>query len=153
LYSKDSIHFADSLKFKTDHGRTVYGGGGIMPDVFVPQDTTAFGSYLSQLLNKGVLREVATEMYATQKQKITAMTMEDFSKYFQVTDGDLNRITAHAEKEGVKFNQKGFDRSKEYIRNYLKALIAKTKWQTDGFFFIFNQRDNVFVEAQKHWIK
>ena len=153
MYSKDSIHFADSLKFKTDKGRTVYAGGGIMPDVFVPQDTLAYSSYLSQLLNKGVLREMALELYTNNKAKIGTMTMADFSKSFQILDSDLAKMTKQAEAEGVKYNDKGFQRSKEYIRNYLKALIAKAQWKTDGFFYIFNQSDNVFVEAQKHWVE
>lgn len=151
MYSKDSIHFADSLKFKTEKGRTVYGGGGIMPDVFVPQDTTAFSSYLSQLLNKGILREKALEIVTSNKQQFQKISLEDFDKTFKISDSDLADLTKEAEKEGVKFNEKGFQRSKEYIRNYLKALVAKSIWKTNGFFYIFNQLDNVFVEAQKHW--
>ncbi|MBC7388277.1 MAG: PDZ domain-containing protein [Opitutaceae bacterium] len=151
MYSKDSIHFADTLKFKTEKGRTVYGGGGIMPDVFVPQDTTAFSSYLSQLLNKGVLRETAFELYETNKSRLTKMTLESFNESFVVSDNDLQRMVDKANVAGVKFNQKGFDRSKEYIRNYVKALIAKSVWKMDGFFYVFNQKDNVFIEAQKHW--
>ena len=151
MYSKDSIHFADSLKFKTEKGRTVYGGGGIMPDVFVPQDTTAFSSYLSQLLNKGILRETAFELYSANKAQIGKMNMQSFAKTFIVSDSDLQKMVAKAETAGVKFNEKGFSRSKEYTRNYVKALIAKSAWRMDGFFYIFNQKDNVFTEAQKHW--
>lgn len=151
MYSKDSVHFADSLKYKTDKGRTVYGGGGIMPDVFVPQDTLAYSGYLSQLLNKGVLREMALDLYTSNKTKMEAMTLESFSKSFLISDNDLKKMIKQAESEGVKYNEKGFQRSKEYIRNYLKALIAKTQWKTDGFFYIFNQKDNVFLESQKHW--
>ena len=151
MYSKDSIHFADTLKFKTEKGRTVYGGGGIMPDVFVPQDTTAFSSYLSQLLNKGVLRETAFELYETNKSRLNKMTLESFNKSFVVSDNDLQKMVDKANAAGVKFNLKGFDRSKEYIRNYVKALIAKSVWKMDGFIYVFNQKDNVFIEAQKHW--
>ena len=151
MYSKDSVHFADSLKFKTDNGRTVYGGGGIMPDVFVAQDTTAYSSYLSLLLNKGVLRESAYELYNDNKEKITKMTMESFNKNFRVSEDDLNKMVNKASGLGIQFNEKGFARSKEYIRNYVKALIAKSAWRMEGFFFVFNQKDNVFMEAQKHW--
>ncbi len=153
MYTKDSIHFADSLKFKTDKGRTVYGGGGIMPDVFVPQDTLAYSSYLSHLLNKGTLRETAQELYLANKSKIAAMTMESFSANFKISDSELQKMIQKGEGEGVKFNEKGFKKSKEYIRNYLKAMIAKSQWKMDGFFYIFNQQDNVFIEAQKHWVE
>ena len=77
--------------------------------------------------------------------------MESFDKSFQISDNDLQKMVGKANDAGVKFNSAGFDRSKEYIRNYVKALVAKSEWKMDGFFYIFNKKDNVFVEAQKHW--
>lgn len=151
MYSKDSIHFADSLKYKTDHGRIVYGGGGIMPDVFVPQDTSAYSTYLSQLLNKGILRESALDAYMANKARFKAMTLADFNKQYEITDSQLNDLVKNAEKEGLPLNAKGYERSKKYIRSYLKALIAKSAYGSDGFFYVYNNTDNVFVEAIKHW--
>lgn len=149
MYSKDSIHFSDSLKYKTDIGRTVYGGGGIMPDIFVPQDTTAFSSYLSQLMNKGLLRELASEIYNSNNKIISYMSLQQFAKDFKIMDTDLQKMTLQAEKSGIKFNANGFKRSKDYIQNYIKALVAKYKWKNDGFYFVFNQNDKVFLEATR----
>jgi carboxyl-terminal processing protease len=153
MYSKDSIHFADSLKYKTDLGRTVYGGGGIMPDIFIPQDTTAFSSYLSQLMNKGLLRELALEIHKSNRHKISSISLKQFAREFQILDTDLKKMTTQAEKLGIKYNAIGFNRSKEYIRNYIKALVAKFEWKNEGFYYIFNQKDKVFLEAQKNSIQ
>ncbi len=151
MYSKDSIHFADSLKFKTEHGRTVYGGGGIMPDVFVPQDTSYSSHYLSQLFNKGVLRGMGVEIYNAHKSSIKGTTMAQFAKTFEISNLQLEELVQNATKEGVKYDEKGFLKSKKYIADYLKALVAKSAFGTDGFFFVYNQSDNVFKEAVLHW--
>jgi carboxyl-terminal processing protease len=151
MYSKDSIHFADSLKFKTDHGRIVYGGGGIMPDVFVPQDTSASSPYLSQLFNKGILRSMAIELFNSDKSSIKRMSLAQFDSKFKISDRQLAEVAQNAIKEGIPYNEKGFEKSKKYIQNYLKALIAKSAFGTDGFFYIYNQTDNIFLEAIQHW--
>jgi carboxyl-terminal processing protease len=152
LYSKDSIHFADSLKYKTTKGRVVYGGGGIMPDIFVPQDTSAYSKYLSQLLNGGVLRSVAIEVFNANKDRFSKMTLQQFVSTYQVSDADMSLLQQKAAKENIKFDSKGFTRSEKYIRNYMKALVAKSAYKTDGFYYVFNQADNVYVEALKHWM-
>lgn len=151
MYSKDSIHFVDSLKFKTESGRIVYGGGGIMPDVFVPQDTSSYSSYLSQLINKGILREMALEIYSTSKNSFKNQKLPEFAKSFDISENQMQTVVQRATLEGLKFDQKGYDRSKKYIRGYIKALVAKTAYGSDGFYYIYNQTDNVFIEAIKHW--
>ena len=77
------------------------------------------------------------------------MSLQQFAKDFKIMDTDLQKMTLQAEKSGIKFNANGFGRSKEYIRNYIKALVAKYKWKNDGFYFVFNQNDKVFLEATR----
>lgn len=148
-FHADSIKFVDSLKFKTVHGRIVYGGGGIMPDYFVPRDTTAFTHYLIDLFNQNVIREYTLNYYAANKSSLSKMEFADYKKNFQVTESMLADLKALATKSGVKHNEKEYAISKEYIRTNMKAYIARSVWGTKGFYPIYNETDEIYREALK----
>ena len=150
-FHPDSSLFADSLKFKTLHGRAVYGGGGIMPDVFVPRDTTELSPYLSQLYNKNVLREYTLGYYRDHRKELEKMPFDKFNQNFKVTDAMLEQVLKIAEKESVKYDEAQFKRSKNIIRNNLKAFIARSVYGNAGFFPVLHQSDEEFQQALKQF--
>ena len=141
LMSADSIHFADSLKcFTLKKGRTVYGGGGIMPDYFVPVDTTLFTKYHSQLSNKGVLLKVHFQLIDTYREEWTKK-YEDYSvfcKKFELDDTMMQQLIAEGEKEGVKFDEEEYKKSESLIKLQLKALIARDLWDMNEYYHTIN---------------
>jgi carboxyl-terminal processing protease len=104
LYSADSIHFPDSLKYKTPNGKIVYGGGGIMPDIFIPLDTTKYSSLYGEMFRKGIFSGFTLDYMNSNREllKTKYPTIEDFKKNFVVTDEMLNSVMKYAHKEGVK---------------------------------------------------
>jgi carboxyl-terminal processing protease len=156
FFHADSIHFNDSLKFKTSKGRTVYGGGGIMPDIFVGRDTSEHTKYLMELFNQNVIREYTLNYYQNNKATLSAMSFEDYFKSFTVTDAMLKDLVDLATKTGVKYNDTQFKRSKDFIKNNVKAYIARSAWGNKGFYQIYNLKDEIynkglssFKEAEK----
>lgn len=147
LFNPDSIKFVDSLKYETNKGRTVYGGGGIMPDYFVPLDTTMNSSYLFGLFTSNVLREYTLHYYENHKEKLEKMEFDDYRKHFVVTEAMLKDLVAIAERSGVKFDEQGFNRSKPLIKNYIKAFIARSIWNNAGYYPILNEQNEIFQKA------
>lgn len=147
LYTSDSIKFNDSLAYKTDKGRVVYGGGGITPDYFVPLDTTQNTRYLNRLFSTNSLQEYTVKYAQENTEAIYEMGFEDYRSSFVVTDQMLDDLVEIAEGNKLKFNQKEFTRSKELIKLLTKAYIARGIWDNDGFYPIFNQQDEIFMKA------
>lgn len=147
LTNADSIHFADSLKFYTlRRHRVVYGGGGIMPDHFVPLDTLTYTKYHRQLVAKGIVNE-AVLRYIDNNRKSLKKTYPTFSKYrdnFNVPEKLLADIRSAAEKKEVKPKDDEEDkRTTPYLCNQLKALIARDLWDMDEYFCIFNETSDI----------
>ena len=147
FFSADSIEFEDSLKFKTKKGRTVYGGGGIMPDFFIPRDTSDITPYYNKLFAKSLIRKYSIELFNKYKKKLSKMSFDEFDKSFNVTDADLSILNNLAEKEGIKFDQKQYIKSKESIRNQLKARVANSAFGSNEQFIIFNENDSEIQQA------
>jgi carboxyl-terminal processing protease len=147
----DSIRFNDSLKFKTSKGRTVYGGGGIMPDYFVPRDTSAFTPYLIDLFNRNVIREYTLNYYTQNKNSLKNMSLEAYRKQFVVSAEMKQEIIKLAEKSGVVYKEKEFAKSWPYIETNVKAFIARGAYGNNGFFSIINDQDEVLQQALKLW--
>ena len=147
FFHADSIKFVDSLSYKTINGRVVYGGGGIMPDYFVPFDTTLNSRYLGGLYNKNIIREYALDYSDANKAKLTAMQFEDYNKNFVVTEKMLTDLKALATKNGLAYDEKQYNRSKPLITNTLKAFIARNVWKDEGFFPVMAKQDDVLQKA------
>jgi len=147
VYSSDSIKFNDSLVYKTDKGRIVYGGGGIMPDHFVPLDTTENTRYLNRLFSTNSIQEYTLKYAQENREALEKMGFEAFKGSFEVSDKMLNDLVATANANGLKFNQKEFNRSKRLLKQLTKAYIARGIWDNDGFYPIFNEQDEIFKEA------
>ncbi|MFD1188096.1 S41 family peptidase [Pontibacter rugosus] len=150
-FHPDSSLYVDSLKYKTLNGRPVYGGGGIMPDVFVPRDTMELSHYLSQLYNKNVIREYTLNYYRKHRSSLEKMPFEKFNKNFEVSEKMLQEIVQMAREAGVDYNDAEFKRSKNLLRNNLKAFIARSVYGNDGFFPVLHQTDEELQQALKHF--
>jgi carboxyl-terminal processing protease len=151
VYSADSISFSDSLKFITAGGKTVYGGGGIMPDIFVPVDTTYRSAYLAELTYKGIFNQFAFEYVDKQRTKLNKFnSVEQFDKEFNESQA-LDYLISYAEQKGIKKDLAGIKISEEIIKNRLKASIARHIWQNDGFYYIINKSDNTLIKAIKEF--
>jgi len=141
MMSADSIHFPDSLKCSTlKKGRTVYGGGGIMPDYFVPVDTTLFTKYHSRLSNKGVLLNVHFQLIDAHREEWTKKYPDYavFSRKFELSDKMMKRLIAEGEKEGVKYDEEQYRKSEPLIKLQLKALIARDLWDMNEYYHTIN---------------
>ncbi len=150
MVSADSIHFPDSLKYKTlVNKRVVYGGGGIMPDVFIAADTSYVTTYFSKLAAKNVLNTFTLEYYDKNREKIKSdySTFEKFNSNFQFSDEDIKTLIEEGEREGVKYDEEQFNRSKKEMLLILKGLIASNMWQTTQYFQVINSNDIVIEKA------
>jgi carboxyl-terminal processing protease len=153
FFHADSIKFNDSLKFKTSKGRIVYGGGGIMPDIFVPKDTTEYTSYLVDLFNKNILREYTLDYYTNNKKELSAMKLEDFKTKFNISEQMLNDVISLAGKSGIKFKENEYNKSKAFIKLNLKAYIARSLFGNNGYSIIMNEGDEIYQAAIKQFPK
>lgn len=150
LQSADSIHFADSLKYTTLRlHRTVYGGGGIMPDVFVPLDTTQYTDYHRRLVAKGIIPQFALRYVDKNRADLKAQypDAQKFIKEFSVTDEMLNSLVDAGKAEKVDFDKSQFNKSKEMLRTFVKAAIANDLFSTGAYFQIVNEQNNIYKEA------
>ena len=141
MMSADSIHFPDSLKCSTlKKGRTVYGGGGIMPDYFVPVDTTLFTKYHSRLSNKGVLLKVHFQLIDTHRDEWSKKYPDyaTFNRKFELSDKMMKQLIAEGEKDGVKFDEEQYKKSESLIKLQLKALIARDLWDMNEYYHTIN---------------
>lgn len=156
FFHADSIKFNDSLKYETTLGRTVYGGGGIMPDYFVPVDTSMITSYLRSLWNKNTIREYALNYYNDNRKALEKLTFQQYNKTFIVSDKMLKDLIAEGTSEGVKYKEADFNRSKQYIRAQVKALIARSTWQKNNsngknneYYQVMAETDEIYQQAIK----
>ncbi len=145
----DSIKFPDSLKYYTPNKRVVYGGGGIMPDIFIPLDTSYYSDYYSNLLRKGVLYQYTIKYVDNNRADLKAkyLTLKDFEDKFNIDNSFLEKLVDFCDKQGVKKDEKGFNISKEFIALNLKALIARNLWNVDAFYQIFDSKDVTLKKA------
>lgn len=147
IYSQDSIKVNDSLVFKTDKGRTVYGGGGITPDYFVPLDTSENSSYLIRLSNSNSLAEYSLAYSDKYRDVLEKMSLKDFTETFKVSAQMHEELNAVAKANGVSFDEADFQKSKDLLDIYLKAFIARNLWKTNGFYQVYNQQNEIFQQA------
>ncbi|MGC9151572.1 MAG: S41 family peptidase [Microbacter sp.] len=146
----DSIHFADSLKYKTLRlGRTVYGGGGIMPDVFVPLDTVHFTAYLRNMIAKGVVNKV-TMSYIDQNRNTILRdypTFKSFDQHYAVPDTLFKQLIQAASDAKIPFVQSEYDLSKDFLDVQIKALIANDLWDRTAYYRIINSQNEMVQKA------
>jgi carboxyl-terminal processing protease len=148
LFSADSIHQNDSLQFRTASGRLVFGGGGIMPDIFVPADSNKFSDYFNAINNTGTLIQFSY-VYADQQraQLERFKTAEAFVKGFQVDAALVQALIAYAKSEGIENKGEAYKKDLDTIRLYLKANIGRQLFSNEAFFPVIQQRDKTLIKA------
>ena len=150
MMHQDSIHFADSLKFKTVSGRTVYGGGGIMPDIFIPVDTTYRSTYLNRVFYKGLVNDFSFS-YADKHRASFASykTNADYVKNYTPPQALLNEFVEFAVKNGIPKNDAQLKKSKAYLLSQIKALVGRNLFDNEAYYPVILKEDKVFAEALK----
>ena len=147
LMNADSIVYADSLMFKTDMGRTVYGGGGISPDVFVPMDTVGLSDYFRSLSYGGIFRNFGFNHVDANRDLYRYDSYVVFDNEFEVSDELMNEMIEYAERESIEFDQEDFDYSKELIALRLKGEIGKNLFDDQARYYINLADDADFKEG------
>lgn len=149
LLHADSIHLDTSQKFTTLKGRTVFGGGGIMPDIFVPADTSERSAYLSELFFSGALNDFAFDIADRHRDRIKAFGQPaSFASGYQVTALQLEELAKEAAAQGVRQDASGMQRSQHLIAERLKAAIARNIWGDAGYYRILIQGDSLYAKAR-----
>ena len=148
LFHPDSIHFADSLKFTTPKGKTVYGGGGIMPDIYVPlvDDSTEY--YFNRIVNLGLLYQYAfdyTDKHRTQLKGYK--TVEAFDRSFNVTDAMFDALVRLADEKGIVGTEEQRQAARRETDILLKAYIARNLFDDEGFYPIYAPMDEILQRA------
>jgi len=147
FFSADSIKFNDSLRYETISGRAVYGGGGIMPDFFVPLDTTMSSAYVNRLFNSDSAREFILDYLDKNKKKFENMSFESYYKDFKVTEEMLQSLIKVGESNKVKFDEKDFKKSKDYLKILLKAHMGRNIFDDNAFYKVINDINEIYLQA------
>ncbi|MFP4469850.1 MAG: S41 family peptidase [Bacteroidales bacterium] len=153
VFHADSIHFDDSLKYTTPGGKIVYGGGGIMPDIFIPIETGENLAYYNRLINKGVIYDFAFDYADTHRKELEKYAdYRAFVKDFTISGRMFDELIAYAAGQGIKPDEKGINAMKEDIKILLKALIGRNVLDDEGFYPVYHQKDKTFQQAVK-WLE
>lgn len=150
LMHADSVHFDESKRVNTlSAHRTVYGGGGIYPDVFVPLDTTEYSKYYRNVMAKGLINQFAISYIDKHRKDLKKRytTDEEYVDQFVVTDDMLGTLREMADKEKIEFNAEQFEVSTPLFKMLIKALIGRDVYEDDTFYKVFNQHDPIFLKA------
>ena len=151
LTNRDSIHFADSLKYQTLRlHRTVYGGGGIMPDEFVPLDTTKYTRFHRKLSAKNIIVPANLKYIDKERKSLKRKyrSFEDFRDQFGVPDQLTQDILAEAKKQGLEpKDDEEMQLTLTYLKPQLKALIARDLWDMSEYYQIMNEHNDIVMKA------
>ena len=148
LTSKDSIHFIDSLMFVTPKGKTVYGGGGIMPDIFIPLDTNNYHQSIIKANRKDLVRSFAFEYTNNHRVELEAVSLESFMQFFEIDALTFNAFAKQCAEAGVDLKMHEWTmQDKKIISTQLKAFIARNIWNDAGFYPVIHQIDETFKAA------
>jgi carboxyl-terminal processing protease len=143
----DSIRFNDSLKYQTKSGRTVYGGGGIMPDIFVPADTTGASGYFNRIFRRGLIYTFAYNFADNNRETLSKLkTAGEIDTYLD-SRNVLSEFINYARNRGIERDESGIRQSGELINTQIKAYIARNIIGEEGYFPIISQIDNTLQKA------
>jgi carboxyl-terminal processing protease len=150
LFNADSINFPDSLKYYTlNKGKLVYGGGGIMPDFFVPFDTTFYSDYYGLLVRRDVLNQFVHKYVDANRKKLVKSypNFNEFNSGFSVDNKMIDDIIAFGEEKKVKLDEEGINTSREEIKKQIKALIARNIFTTTEYYQVANKNNEAILKA------
>lgn len=150
LSNADSIAFPPSQQYRTlTLNRTVYGGGGIMPDYFVPLDTSIYSDYYRSLVSLGIFNQFMLQHVDKHRKELQERfaDFETFNREYKPSQSELDQLISFAAGEELEFKQEDWDTSKEQIAMLFKSYLARDLWGMDEFFEVYNQSDEVFLKA------
>lgn len=150
LMHQDSVHFPDSLKYRTlMNERIVYGGGGIMPDYFVPIDTSFYSKYYAALWDKSIIPKIAYNEVDQSREEFLAKypSSNDFYKNYDISDAILDKLISDGKKENIEYDDAGFNKSKKVLKTQLKAYIARDVYDTETSVKVFNKDNEILNKA------
>ncbi|MGR3811484.1 S41 family peptidase [Jiulongibacter sp. NS-SX5] len=155
-FNKDSIQTNTDKAYKTTGGRTVYGGGGITPDIFISRDTSHISRYLMELYSKNIIREYATTYANDHKKQLEKLSIDQYVKTFAVDNSMLSQIKKNASALSIDYSEAEFNKSKSFIQRQVKALIARAIWKdraglSNSFYKVVNKDDEAVKEALEHF--
>ena len=153
LLTADSIHLSKDKPYKTNGGRTVYGGGGIMPDIFVPIDTSLYTRSVTKLYLDGRFNNFVYKYYVSHQPLFEQYkTPSDLATRYQNTSDAWNQLVTYAMKDSINLS-KIPESDKKNIQNRIKAYLARLKWRTEGFYEVYNLYDPVIKKAEESLTK
>ncbi|MCF8222496.1 MAG: PDZ domain-containing protein [Bacteroidales bacterium] len=150
LVSADSVNMPDSLRFSTlVNGRPVYGGGGIMPDIFLPVDTSEYSDYYRDLINKNVITRFSLDYVDRNRKRIENKynSFDHFNQDFNFADKEMSELITLAEEMGVSLVEDEYAISEKAIRKILKGLVARDIWDMSEYYEIVNSDDEAIEKA------
>lgn len=145
----DSIHFPDSLKYLTKAGRTVYGGGGIMSDIFIPLDTARYNTLYSSLIRKGVVNGYVNEYLDNNRNSLKAdyANLDEFISRFSINDNEFSEFLEDARDKDIEFTEEEIAPNAEFIKLQLLALIARNLYEPGDYFEVIAPLDHEIIKA------
>jgi carboxyl-terminal processing protease len=140
MFSLDSLDLPDSLKYFTSTKRTVYGGGGILPDIFVALDTTETSEYFGKLVRSGIINTFVLNYMDANRSKLdkSYKSLNDFKRKFTITGDLMDELIKDGEAEEVAYDKEGFNTSKRVLEIRMKALIARSLYGSSAFYEVIN---------------
>jgi carboxyl-terminal processing protease len=148
LQSADSIKFADSLKYVTPGGKIVYGGGGIMPDIFIPMITDSVHTYYNLLANKGLIFQFAFDYTDANRAELAKYdNAKAFEEGFEMSNSEYADLVAYAEDKGIEATSEEVRVSKDKVKILFKAFVGRNILDEKGFYPIYHKIDTTFKRA------
>lgn len=148
MFNIDSIHFADSLKYITPNGRIVYGGGGIMPDIYVPLENDSSHYFFNKMANSGILFQYAFDYADANRKKILSYgDVKNFDKKFVFTDAMFDELMRRTEEKKIIGNKADKDKARELSEPLFKAYVARDVFGDEAFYMLYEPIDEILQEA------
>lgn len=147
LVNADSVKLNKKLKYTTPAGKVVYGGGGIMPDYFIPIDTTKVSRYISELLYKNLINDFALEYVNKNRTQLKYTSAKEFNQQFKVNTPLINELKSYANKNNIKSSASDLGKGLDLLSTHLKAYIAKDIFNQEAWFFVKNANDDACKKA------
>ena len=152
MFNADSIIFSDSLTYKTLlNGRSVHGGGGVMPDIFIPMDTSVHYSYINRLRRNNIIYNFTLDYIDKNRDKIKSKypDFKDFETKYETSDKMISEIVENGEKDGIEKNEESLAFGLSDLKKEIKAIVARDLYARDDFYKIYFSDDEAVIEALK----
>lgn len=152
FFTRDSIHFDEKLMFETMvNKRTVYGGGGVMPDIFVPMDTSQNYGYFNQMVRKNIVYTAALDYMDRNRSEFTQNypSFDVFQKNFVIEDELVEKMVAEADKEGIERDDESLAVARPIIKEQVRAIVARDLFGQGAYYQVVNEDSSVVKEALK----